>query len=165
MGPNTSPDIPRRRGAGVAVRLATLAALNVLLTAWAGCFGCPCGSGPGGMHLTAGPLDLDVLDGASTVRLEIVVANLAEDYEHAGGVDLLPGGPAGWILPAGIEAVPAADCAFVGEATFTLLVDGGELPDPLPPITVEVHPDYGGQETVVLWEDWIVDIDWGGWVA
>jgi len=116
------------------------------------------------MFLTADPLELALLEDAEIVRLEIVVDVLGDDHRYEGGVDLLPGGPAGWLLPAGYEAVPVGGCDFAGEATFVLLVDDEEWPE-FPPITVPVTPAYGGDDRVVLWEDWILDIMWGGWVA
>lgn len=165
MGPINPGEGRRTDLLTAAVRLVLFAAVLSLLTTWAGCFGCPCGSGPGGMYLTADSLDLAILEDAETVRLEIELDHPSDDLVFEGEVELLPGGPAGWLVPAGIDAVPLGGCDFVGEATFVLLVDGEEWPDAFPPITVELNPVYGGMETVVLWEDWIVDIDWGGWVA
>ncbi len=151
--------------ATTARRAVTLLALNALLTTWAGCFGCPCGSGPSGLSMTADPLDIDLLDGATTVMLEIVVDDPGNDWQYEGELELLPGGPAGWLVPAGIEAVSVGGCPFAGEATFTLVVDGEEMGDELPPMTVDVNPDYGGADLLELWDGWLVDVDWGGWTA
>jgi len=143
-----------------------LLALLGLLTAWAGCFGCPCGSGPAGMYMDAGPLDLEPLWDATTVRLAIVVHHPDPEVVMEDELELLPGGDGSWLAPAGIEAISVGACGFDGEATFTLIRDGAELTEGVgAPITVPIHPEYGFHETLELWDGWLVDVDWGGWVA
>jgi hypothetical protein len=118
------------------------------------------------MGMDADPLDLAALDGAATVQLFIVVEHPDSEVILENELELLPGGDGLWLVPVGIEAIYVGGCGFTGLATFTLLVDGEELlDDDLPPMTVEVHPEYGFLQTIELWDGWVIDINWGGWVA
>jgi len=161
----------RRSELREALRAATLCLVAAVTTAWAGCFGCPCGSGPSTMHLVADPIDWPEIEDATDVTLAVTLVENVEKSEFAeegdepmvyeGELLLVRVFSGGWMLPVDSEPFALGGCPMVGDATFELFVEGTEFE----PITIEVHPDYGGSDTVELWNGWEVEIQWGGWIA
>lgn len=156
-----------------AARAAALCLLAAVTTTWAGCFGCPCGSGPSKMILTADPIDWVELDEATSITLAITLIEDVELSDFAdegdepmvfeGVLALVPAFSGGWALPVDSEPFPFGGCPMYGDATFELIVEGANVD--LEPITAAVYADYGGIDTVELWNGWEVEIRWGAWIA
>jgi len=158
------------RGTLRTVALCLLAAVTI---ARAGCFGCPCGSGPSMMQLIADPIDWPELEGATSITLAVTLIEDVEKSEFAeeddepmmyeGELQLVRTFPSGWMLPVDSEPFVFGGCPMVGDATFELFAEGTGLE--FEPVTVELCADYGGLDTVELWNGWQVEIHWGAWIA
>jgi hypothetical protein len=163
----------RRSTARDLARWAALCALTGLLIPWAGCFGCPCGSGPSKMILTADPIDWPELDDATSITLAIILVEDVELSDFAdegdepmvfeGELELVPGFSGGWTLPVDSEPFPFGGCPMYGDATFELIAEGATAA--FEPVTAAVYADYGGVDVVQLWNGWEVEIRWGAWNA
>ncbi len=156
-----------------ALRAAALCVLAAVTTTWAGCFGCPCGSGPSKMLLVADPIDWPELESASSVVLTVLLVEDVELSSYAdpddepmvfeGDLEFVPGFSGGWALPVDAQPFPFGGCDLYGDATFTLAIDGDSTV--FEPIEMALYTGFGGVDTIELWNGWAVEIHWGGWVA
>ena len=132
--------------------------------AGAGCClpGRKCCSGWSELTLSAELLPNEIIPTGNTVQLHVALFLPDETEPRQALLALEKNADGNWQLSQS-DIFEQGGCPTEATMIFSLIIDGQDTE--LTPLEATVHPDCGGNETVLLWEGWTLTLDWGGWVV